>query len=57
MKISTASDYNKPINQENTGVEIFVDELVLRRRRQNAERARAYRKRKKDLGNAISVVL
>ncbi|XP_014103072.2 uncharacterized protein [Bactrocera oleae] len=53
MNISTASDYNKPINQENTGVEIFVDELVLRRRRQNAERARAYRKRKKDLASGL----
>nr|XP_036220315.1 uncharacterized protein LOC106627465 isoform X4 [Bactrocera oleae] len=53
LQFEMASDYNKPLNQENTGVEIFVDELVLRRRRQNAERARAYRKRKKDLASGL----
>ncbi|XP_045453805.1 uncharacterized protein LOC123663145 [Melitaea cinxia] len=44
-------ELNKPVNKEKTkdSAKISDDELILRRKRQNAERVRAYRERKKGL--------
>ncbi|GBP88897.1 hypothetical protein EVAR_102910_1 [Eumeta japonica] len=49
MDNDTASESNKPVNEEKTkdNAKISDDELILRRKRQNAERGRAYRERKK----------
>lgn len=55
MDNSTASESNKPVNNGNTknSAKISDDELILRRKRQNAERVRACRERKKALGELI----
>lgn len=55
MDNDTASESNKPVNEGKTkdSAKISDDELILRRKRQNAERVRAYRERKKVLGELV----
>lgn len=55
MDNDTASESNNPVNEGKTknSAKISDDELILRRKRQNAERFRAYRERKKALGELV----
>ncbi|KAH0561781.1 hypothetical protein KQX54_019413 [Cotesia glomerata] len=56
MDNNIASELNKPVNERKTknSAKEPADEITLRRRRLNAERVRAYRKRKKALGLKLS---
>ena len=49
MDNDTASESNKPVNERKTknSAKISDDELILRRKRQNAERVHACRERKR----------
>lgn len=55
MDNNTASESNKLVNQGKTknSAKISDDELILRRKKQNAERVRACRERKKALCKLI----
>lgn len=55
MDNDTDRELKKPVNKEKNknSAKKSEDELILRRKRQNAERARAYRERKKALGELV----